>query len=162
MTKYLLYLLFCLFGFQSFTQKDFRFRNYTISDGLSQSSVTTIVQDNLNTLWVGTQDGLNRYDGKRFEVFTSDKTKGIESEYIKCSAIDLEGNLWFGTTNGLTTYNLYSETFETFHISKGKSHQIEYITIGNNNQIWIATAESGLYSFDIRTKKFQSDRKSVV
>ncbi len=161
MTKYLLYLLFCLFGFQSFTQKDFRFRNYTISDGLSQSSVTTIVQDNLNTLWVGTQDGLNRYDGKRFEVFTSDKTKGIESEYIKCSAIDLEGNLWFGTTNGLTTYNLYSETFETFHISKGKSHQIEYITIGNNNQIWIATAESGLYSFDIRTKKFQSYFKFV-
>ena len=99
MKKYLLYLLFWLFCMPIMAQKELRFRNFTISDGLSQSSVTTIVQDNLNALWIGTQDGLNRYDGKSFEIFTSDITEGLESEYIQCSAIDDKGNLWFGTNN---------------------------------------------------------------
>ena len=55
-------------------QSELRFRNFTINDGLSQSSALCMVQDNINTLWVGTQDGLNRYDGHSFETYNSSET----------------------------------------------------------------------------------------
>lgn len=69
-------LLFCLsFLLVSFLsnaqQKNIRFDRYAIEDGLSQSSVTGVVQDNLGFIWVATQDGLNRYDGYDFLVFKS-------------------------------------------------------------------------------------------
>ena len=93
MKKYLGYIVFCILSFSSVGQKEFRFRNFSINDGLSQSSVTSLVQDKNDALWVGTQDGLNCFNGKEFEVFTADKTEGLESSYIKCSLIDDEGNL---------------------------------------------------------------------
>jgi len=70
--------LFCLLTF-SVRSQDFRFNNYNINDGLSQSSVNTILQDDFGGLWIGTQDGLNRFDGKSFEIFNADETEGIES-----------------------------------------------------------------------------------
>ncbi len=63
-------------------QGEYRFRNYTINDGLSQSMVTTIIQDDNYGIWAGTQDGLNRFDGKTFEVFTPDDNKNILSQYL--------------------------------------------------------------------------------
>lgn len=154
MKKYLLYLLFGLFCMPIMAQKELRFRNFTISDGLSQSSVTTIVQDNLNALWIGTQDGLNRYDGKSFEIFTSDITEGLESEYIQCSAIDDKGNLWFGTNNGLTKHDLYTETFQTYFIQAEGAYQIESISLAPSGEIWLTTAENGVFIFNPKTKKF--------
>ena len=87
------------------SQSVYRFRNYTINDGLSQSSVSCIIQDDNNALWIGTQDGLNRFDGRSFEVFSSDDTPGLESEYVKASLKTGDGKLWFGTTNGLTVFD---------------------------------------------------------
>ena len=107
--NYRFLLFFIFFSNHSFGQSEIRFKNYTINDGLSQSSALCIIQDDLNSLWIGTQDGLNRFDGKTFEVFTSDETSGLESEYIRCAIKDKEGNLWFGTNNGLTVYNKQTE-----------------------------------------------------
>ena len=81
-------------------QTGYRFRNYSITNGLSQSVVTTIQQDFTHSLWIGTQDGLNKFDGTKFEVFTSDDTKGLENEFILCSAKSKDGRIWFGTNNG--------------------------------------------------------------
>jgi ligand-binding sensor domain-containing protein/class 3 adenylate cyclase/HD superfamily phosphodiesterase len=150
-------LLFCIF-FSNFTfgQNEIRFKNYTINDGLSQSSALCIIQDDLNSLWVGTQDGLNRFDGKTFEVFTSSDTYGLESEYIRCATKDKKGNLWFGTNNGLTQYNKQTEKFSSYFPKDGESFQIEDISIGEDQKIWIASAEAGVYSFDKTTKKFKS------
>ena len=91
--KSLVFLTFFFFIKNTLSQDDYRFINFTISDGLSQSSVTTIIQDELKTLWVGTQDGLNRFDGNSFEVFNPENTKEIESGYILCSHKDKEGTL---------------------------------------------------------------------
>lgn len=118
-----------VFWFAGFilSQGQYRFKNYTINEGLSQSSVTTIIQDNNYGIWVGTQDGLNRFDGKSFEVFTPDVNKSIFSQSIKCSAKTKDGRLWFGTANGLTMYDPNSEKFQSFTLNKKQSLQIESI-----------------------------------
>lgn len=139
-----------------FGQSEIRFRNYTISNGLSQSSVTCIIQDDLNSFWIGTQDGLNRYDGKTFEIFTSSDTEGLESEYIRCAEKDSYGNLWFGTNNGLTKYDIKRENFTTYTYKSGVALQIEDITIGKNGIIWIASTETGIYRFSKKTKSIES------
>lgn len=162
MIRNLIHILsFCLFSAVAFAQSDFRFKNYTISDGLSQSSVTCIQQDELNALWIGTQDGLNRYDGRSFETFVSDNTEGLESAYIKCSAVDKKGNLWFGTNNGLTRYDIRKERFQTFSPKKNQAFQIEDIKIDDSGIIWIASSESGIYSFEPVKSKFTDLSKLV-
>lgn len=155
MSRYLKYIIISLVSLSVHAQNDFRFRNFTINDGLSQSSVTSIVQDELNSLWIGTQDGLNRYDGKRFEVFTPDKTEGLESAYIRASVVDGKGNLWFGTNNGLTKYDIFTEEFHTYFFEQGTSFQIEDLALGRNNFLWIASTENGVFRFNIAEKKFQ-------
>jgi ligand-binding sensor domain-containing protein/class 3 adenylate cyclase/predicted metal-dependent HD superfamily phosphohydrolase len=149
-------LLFLIWSFVTFGQSVYRFRNYTINDGLSQSSVSCIVQDDNNSLWIGTQDGLNRFDGKSFEVFTSDDTEGLESEYIKASFKASDGKLWFGTTNGLTVYNPANEQFTTYS-QKGKTAlSIESISQDQNGFIWLGTTNKGLLTFDTLKKSFTS------
>ncbi len=161
MKKYLFYIIICCYAVTSRAQKEFRFRNFSITDGLSQSSVTAIVQDESDALWVGTQDGLNRFDGKEFEVFTPDNTKGLESGYIKCALIDQTGKLWFGTNNGLSIYEPQTETFSTYFAVDKEIIQIEDLANDKNGNLWVTTSESGLFHFDTKTRKFTS-LKSVI
>ena len=126
--------LFFLLSFAVRAQ-DFRFNNYNINDGLSQSSVNTIVQDDYGGLWIGTQDGLNRFDGKTFEIFNPDETKGIESPFINKAVKTEDRKLWFGTRNGLTLYNPTTEKFQTFTIDKKKIFDIQDISIAKNIRI---------------------------
>jgi len=135
-------------------QTAYRFRNYTINDGLSQSSVTSIIQDDNHSLWIGTQDGLNRFDGRSFEIYTADDTKGIESQYIKCSVKTTDGKLWFGTTNGLTMFDPTLEVFTTFTTDQKTALQIESICLDPTGNLWIGTSGKGILKFDKRSKKF--------
>ncbi|MES2798576.1 MAG: adenylate/guanylate cyclase domain-containing protein [Bacteroidota bacterium] len=137
-------------------QDVYQFRNYTINDGLSQSSVSGILQDENHSLWIGTQDGLNRFDGKRFEIYNSDVTQGIESEYIRCSIKTSDGKLWFGTANGLTVYDPATEIFKTFSLSSAASFQIEKMAVDHQNVFWMASSSNGLISFDTKNGKFKT------
>ena len=138
----------------SSAQTAYRFRNYTINDGLSQSSVTCMVQDENHSLWIGTQDGLNRFDGKSFEIFNSDETEGLESEYIKCSLKTSDGKLWFGTSNGLTQYDPIKEVFRTFVTGGTAALQVESLCVDNKGILWLGTVGYGVLSFDPSTEKF--------
>ena len=152
--KGILYSVFCCVTVISNAQSDFRFRNYTINDGLSQSSVTTVIQDDLNALWIGTQDGLNRFDGKTFEIFVSDETKGLENEFILCSIKDDQGDLWFGTGKGLVHYSLHTEKFKTYKTAEGIGLHIVSIAQDNKGIIWVSTGESGIFKFNPSNKRF--------
>lgn len=149
-------LLFCA---NSFAQTGYRFRNFTITNGLSQSSVTTIQQDFTNALWIGTQDGLNKFDGYEFEVFNSDDTEGLENEFINCSAKTSDGRLWFGTNNGLTVYNPYTESFKTYGLGANLPMQIEDISIDNEGKLWLATSSHGIQLFNSETRKFEGFKR---
>ena len=139
----------------SLAQDHIQFKSYTINDGLSQSYVSTVIQDDLGALWVGTQDGLNRFNGNKFEVFNSAKGVSISNDYIITSKKDEKGNIWFGTYDGLVRYNLKSENFKSFVLEGANRIEIRSLDIDDNNDIWIGTAFGNVYKFDVKKEVFQ-------
>ena len=71
------------------------FRNYTGDDGLSQLFVNCVAQDARGYVWIGTQAGLNRFDGADFEVLGL--REGLRSDWIHCIVPDADGGVWIGT-----------------------------------------------------------------
>src|SRR5260221_800646 len=72
--------------------------------GLPQSSVTNIVQTPDGYLWLGTQEGLVRFDGVKFDVFDKSNTSVIRNNFVSCLLVAKDSTLWFGTKSGLCTY----------------------------------------------------------
>ncbi|HPR63139.1 MAG TPA: two-component regulator propeller domain-containing protein [Thermoanaerobaculia bacterium] len=73
-------------------------RNFTVRDGLSQSQVTDILQDSAGYIWIATQGGVSRFNGRRFEVFTT--LSGLPDDVVMALAADDEGSVWVGTDAG--------------------------------------------------------------
>lgn len=94
----------------------YQFTHLTVADGLSQSSVITILQGQDEIMWMGTRDGLNRYDGNDFTVFRNDldDDRSISSNDILDLIEDDEGDLWIATYDGLNRYDIELETFTRF------------------------------------------------
>ncbi len=98
----LLAISFLLFSPSLFAQSDVIFNHLTIEDGLSQSSVTCILQDKSGFMWFGTQDGLNRYDGYNFKMFKiiPDDSSSLTSNFIFSIIEDQSGTLHVETQGG--------------------------------------------------------------
>ena len=153
--KYLFYSIFlCLLSFTTNAQSDLRFINYTISNGLSQSMVSTILEDDYNGIWVGTQEGLNHFDGREFRVYNRENTPGIYNAYITSSAKTGQGELWFGTVNGLLLFNSKTGKFSTFFLTKKEALHIESIVYDGNEFLWLKTQSKLLLCFNIKTRNF--------
>lgn len=130
--------------------------------GLSQNSVQAIVQDNDGFLWVGTWDGLNRYDGYSFSIIKPDyfnPVSGLSSSSIRALYIDNEGFLWVGTESGLNKYNIKTRKFIQYkhNINKENSISSDYvnaITEDKYGNIWVGTND-GLNKLNKRTNKIK-------
>jgi len=75
--------------------------SWTAKDGLPPASVQAILQTKDGYIWIGSEEGLARFDGVRFTVFDSRNTPAMASNSVKALAQDQDGGLWVGTTNGL-------------------------------------------------------------
>jgi signal transduction histidine kinase/ligand-binding sensor domain-containing protein len=83
--------------------QQYNFFNLSVNEGLIQSQAGSITQDKQGHLWISTQGGVSRYDGKRFVHFTT--KEGLPSNIVFSLACDKHGNMWFGTDKGLSLYN---------------------------------------------------------
>ncbi len=150
LVKAFLILLLLLNSEYSFTQ-DFvtDVESFTVVDGLSQTTINVVFQDSHGFLWLGTQGGLNRYDGYNFKTYSPHiyKKNSISSNFITCITEDKNGNLWIGTKSGLNKFIYNEDRFVSyFHDARNPlsiaSDVIEGLFFDNKGNFWIKTPET--------------------
>ncbi|WP_019988486.1 two-component regulator propeller domain-containing protein [Rudanella lutea] len=120
----------------------------TISDGLSQGMIFDLAQDRAGLIWVATKDGLNRFDGYNFTVFTHDPYDEFSVSDNTCKALllDRKGRLWIGTqTQGLNLYDDRTGRFHHIHIGDllkpaFGSYEISILAEDPDGNIWAGTS----------------------
>jgi ligand-binding sensor domain-containing protein len=153
--------LFLLITVDSYSQAgNIKFENISIKDGLSQSSPNCILQDSRGILWIGTEDGLNKYDGYSFIVFKPEVNNpgSISNNRIKCLLETSDGNLWVGTNGGgLNIYDRQKDLFIHFMgYDSGyfNSEIINCLYEGSGGTIWAGTG-NGLVKIHPSERKTQ-------
>ena len=138
--------VFCKFAY---TVEVERFEHYNTEDGLSQNAAVSIFCDSEGYLWVGTWNGLNRYDGYQFRVF--DVQDGISNNHIVSIKEDGQGFIWIQTYDGYINYfNKETEKFTTLPFHHKKQRRKKTVpTLAfyqfDKNLIWLGSSSSGLY-----------------
>ena len=143
--------------------RSLRFQHLTRDDGLSQSFVYAILQDQDGFMWFGTQDGLNRYDGFEFKVFVHqpEDPLSISDESTRTMILDSSGTLWAGTdAGGLSRFNRASETFTNYLHDPSNpqsiaNNRVRVIYEDSRGEFWVGTDGSGLDRFDRDAETFE-------
>jgi ligand-binding sensor domain-containing protein/signal transduction histidine kinase len=139
--------------------KDIRFTHFSTEQGLSQSRVDHILQDSQGFLWLGTYNGLNRYDGYQFKSYKpeANSPNSIGGVFIHALFQDRSGALWIGADQDLDRFDPVSETFTNFHSNladpESPAGQLEDITQDSDGILWLAT-RNGLDRLDPRSGQF--------
>jgi ligand-binding sensor domain-containing protein/serine phosphatase RsbU (regulator of sigma subunit) len=141
-------LLFIVNGTAQAQELKLKFEQFTTERGLSQSRVNCIVQDKRGFIWIGTNDGLNRFDGYTFTVYrySAQNPNSIPSDIIQALYCDRNGTLWIGTPSGLCKSEDGGVTFETFIPDPRRQNslaneQINVISEDRWGAIWIGTQD---------------------
>lgn len=121
-----------------------RFESLTREDGLSNLSVSSVVQDSRGFLWLGTQGGLNRYDGRRVTAFRHDPFDSNSLPHDLVQTIHYEEakeRLWIGTYNGLSAFELETGMFTNYAAGESGLTNSVVIAVARDRQgmIWVGT-----------------------
>jgi len=167
-------VIFTLFSFITIfpVSDEYSFKELTEADGLSQSTIFTMLQDSEGFIWFGTVDGLNRYDGYEFRVYVNnpEDSTTISDDFISTIFEDSENNIWIGTINGyFNKFNRATETFTRYNVndyfepiespgteyyeyplafSRNHDYTITSIEEDAENFLWIGTWGNGIIRFD--------------
>lgn len=126
MKPFLAIYMIVLFAATAVAQNNHRFIAYNVSNGLSQNSVHCIYQDSDGKLWLGTQDGLNSFDGRNFKHYkynAADSTT-ISDQFVLSITEDAKGFLWVGTRSGLNRFNKRTGKFERIYLNANERNII--------------------------------------
>lgn len=160
------FALFILLSVFSAQAQEYPVNFYDIADGLSNNSVLTLYQDTNGFMWIGTYDGLNRYDGYEFKVYRNrlgDETSLI-SNNVYCLSGDIYNNVWIGTSKGGCVLNQATQLFTPLQYKVGKHikpvsgdiHQIK--SIGKSG-VLVGTQQSGLLRYT--TNRFTGEQVAL-
>ena len=140
----------------AFQSDTFQFHQLGIREGLSQSTVYAMLQDEKGLLWLGTEDGLNRYDGYQFTVFRNDPRDPatLGHNHVRALAGGRDGVLWVATHGGgLDRYDARQDRFTHLRLADSlglSSDLISSLVLDDEGLLWIGTS-SGLCRFDPAT-----------
>ncbi|MBL7719493.1 MAG: hypothetical protein JNL72_11695 [Flavipsychrobacter sp.] len=120
------------------------FYNLNVENGLIQSQVTAITQDNSGHLWIGTLGGLARFDGSNFANFTI--RDGMPENEVTSLAVDKSGKIWIGNPGSISSFD--GKTFRKYTIPGGAPNAgISRIQVDENNKVWFIKGLK-VYSLD--------------
>lgn len=148
-------LLYGSRGFDQTVEGPAKFTRVGLREGLSQSSVFSLCQDYLGFMWVGTRDGLNRYDARTFITYrnTPSDTTSLTDNYILSLLEDSKKRLWVGTSAGVNCYDRNRDRFVRFPLVNNQSGNrlsepiVSAIVEDRRGRVWFATSQ-GLYCLD--------------
>ena len=156
-------LLCCMLALPA-APRDYPLEHLSINEGVSQNTVFCIFQDRRGFMWLGTEDGLYRFDGYRFTGFTHDwrDPQSISHNMISTIFEDRQGQLWIGTNGGgLNRFDHETERFIHFrHTPEDSaalgSDAVSCIYQDRSGNLWIGTGGSGLRRFDPASGRFRA------
>ena len=143
-------------GVSATSAQRIEFRQLTLEDGLSQSTINCIVQDSQGFMWFGTQDGLNRYDGYEFRVYEHepDAPHSLSSNWVQRCHRDPQDRLWFVTQDSvLHRYDAALDRFDRYPLDIEDPHRqaganIRTLLADRSGRLWIGTYGGGLVQYD--------------
>src|SRR6202046_583142 len=142
------------------------FEHLTMRDGLSMSTINSILQDSQGYIWLATEAGLNRYDGYTVRQFRRERGNehGLASDYVWSIGEDAQGDLWLATEGGgVARWDRRTETFQQFrHDSQQPqslaSDGVRALLIDPKGLIWAGTKDHGLDVLDPKTGMARDSR----
>lgn len=139
-----------------YNKKTNKFTNYNSENGLSIDNIYNIYQDRKKNMWIATDGGgVIRFNAEAnvFRVFSRDeKANSISSNSVNCSFEDAQGNMWFGTSNGLNKLNVATGKFESFFEKDGLPNDFIYCILPDSKgNFWMST-NKGVSKFNPLTK----------
>lgn len=163
---YIICIVCVCIHYKSVSQNNFDYQNVSLQsldteNGLSQSTVFCILKDSEGFIWIGTDDGLNRYDGNEFKVYRNDKNDSttISGNLIRTLYEDSQKRLWVGTfQNGLNLYDREKGQFIRYKSSNVNFNSLSEGSVidmveGPDHNFWIGTYW-GLNRFNPKTNNF--------
>ncbi|HPR33503.1 MAG TPA: two-component regulator propeller domain-containing protein, partial [Prolixibacteraceae bacterium] len=160
--SFLFFLLFfsLLWGNRnSYALENLRFMNLVPENGLSSGNVLCFLQDYTGYMWIGTAEGLNRYDGRQFKPYQHVRgdTSSLSGNYINTLLEDSGKNLWIGLNNGLCRYNRDLDRFDRIDFATDNSpsftYNVSFLFEDRQKRLWIGT-NHGAFFFDRENDKF--------
>lgn len=145
--------IFCLLCGQGFSE-NIRFYD---SGQLSCNLITKICQDSRGFIWVGTEYGLNKFDGVRFTQYLSHEndTTSLLSNIIRSLYVDRSHRLWVGCSSGLQYYVPEKDAFHTIPFDGNLSRSITQIYQLRTGEIWVLVSGRGIFEVDVENEKIR-------
>lgn len=138
------------------------FEHYSIDQGMYETNITSVIQDNTGFLWFSTNSGVEKYDGYNFTAYKNDPddTSSIDNAFANTLYQDKEGNIWIGNKRGFDLIDSNTKTFTHFKPHPGEletktNNHINSICEDNDGKLWIGTLD-GLNTFDKSSGKFNT------
>lgn len=151
-----------LFSFSSLFSQVYLFKSYGTDNGIAQPYIYTINQDKNGYLWIGTGEGLCKFDGISFKSFYS--TDGIAENFVTASYKDNSRNLWLGFNQGSITF-YDGKHFKSINTSGFAKSPVTAITGDETGNIWCATQNDGIFriskAFEVSVFKLEFDRENI-
>lgn len=117
---------------------------------LSSNQITSLCQDSQGYIWIGTEYGLNKFDGVHVTQYYNDDTDScsLSDDIVRCMMTDRDGYLWVVNNRGVQRYNRMTDRFDNVHFDDGPSANIHDILQTPDGHIWLLSAISGIIEVD--------------
>lgn len=156
-------IILCTIGYAGLayvTNPRVKFEKYSIGEGLSHLGVSSFCQDNKGFLWVGTYDGLNRFDGINFKIYKHipDDSTTLINNRVRCIFEHSSGRLFIGTEGGISEYNPELETFNKFNFNASENSSVAVLQMFEDSEkrLWILTNKNVAYVMDLKNNDLKS------